>query len=238
MLTKNEIREAIRMAQSEDTYSYSFGMNDLVMDIIENHMDKHIYKYLRRITTSGLGEDDLRQIFLIGCTKAIMEANPDIGDPMMFIIQKGKWAVADELKKGYRRELHQYCSCCKTVTRIHAVGGQQTCPKCGAVGDEFIEVIQHTMSDDGQVMATVAMECLNLQDEVASSMVVEEFRDRLTGRKLEIFDLIMFGGFDRVACKNYIADIADHLGVSKGNINLRLKAIKQEWLEYMNETVQ
>jgi len=158
-----------------------------------------------------------------------------VGDPMMFILQKGKWAVLDTLRSHYRKDLRQYCHSCSTETRIHEVGGVATCPNCGAKGDKSVERVTHNQLDDGTTIGTVANDGLDLQSSVVSNMVVQDFRSRLQGRKRDVFDLIMVHGYDRDSCDNYIKEIAAVLGISQPNVNIRLRQIKEEWRAFSGE---
>lgn len=230
-LTVTEVQYLITSAQAGEIWA----TNDLIAHIMEEHSGKVINKWVRKNTVSGMDRDDIEQIFLIGCAKGIEMADPHVGDPLRFIIQKGTWAIKDELRKNYRKDLRQYCTNCNSDTRLNQEGGQYVCPKCGAEGTDHIEVYQRNSLDDGTVTSMIAEEAMGIDEKIAEDEVVGAFRARLSGKKLEVFDLIMVEGFDRDSCKNYIAEIAEQMGVSKGNVNLRLKAIKQEWREYKEE---
>lgn len=79
-------------------------MEELLEEIREVHMMKHIGKYTVNINPSiGLDAEDIKQIFLIGCYEAIPKANPDIGNPLLYIIQCGKWRVQSAFQREYRK---------------------------------------------------------------------------------------------------------------------------------------
>jgi predicted RNA-binding Zn-ribbon protein involved in translation (DUF1610 family) len=211
------------------------AMDDLIAHIMKDHAPRITSKWTRKNTVSGMDKDDIEQIFLIGCSNAIIATDPHIGNPLNFIIQKGVWAIKDELRKNYRKDLRQYCTNCDSDTRLNQEGGQYVCPKCGARGADHIETYRRNSLDDGTVTSMIADESMLLDDRIVEEDVVGTFRARLSGKKLEVFDMIMIKGFDRDSCKNYIGEIAEHMGVSKGNINLRLRAIKEDWKEYREE---
>lgn len=237
MKTPEEVVQLITIAQDmgASELKRKWAVNDLLADIIQYRMDYHIAQYIRDITVSGIDKSDVQQTFTIGCAGAIEMAKVGVGDPMMFILQKGKWAVVDLLRKHYRGDLRQYCHKCSKETRVHAVAGVATCPSCGAVGDKLVERICFNNLDDGTVLTTVANTGLDLQSAVVSDMVVQEFRSRLSGRKLDVFDLIVVKGYDRDSCDNYIKAVAEILGVTSSNINIRLRQIKEEWVKFVNE---
>lgn len=232
-LTLVDIKNLISATQGTDEIISEMARTDILFEITDNHMDRHLSKYIKKNTVGSLDADDIRQIFLIACSVAIDEANINIGNPLLFILQKGKWAVIDELRKTYRRDIRQYCNSCQVETRIHEIGHVITCPKCG--GTEGIERVQVNMTDDGSLSAHVVAESIDISDATASQMVVDKFRDRLTGRKADVYDLIMVQGIDRDSSDNYIREVADILGVTKSNVNIRLRQIKEEWSKYMNE---
>lgn len=234
-LTLQDIKNLITVAQTGDEISSGMARTDILVEISEEHMERHIYKYIRKITTSGIDADDIRQTFLIACSIAIDEADLTKGNPLLFLLQKGKWAVVDELRKQYRRALRQYCHVCGTETRLNERGHVVICPKCGAAGADHVERVQWNTPDDGTVSATISDEHLAIDEVVPSLVIVGNFRKRLSGRKADVFDLIMNEGYDRDSCKNYIREVAEVLGVTPANVNLRLRQIKEEWITYMEE---
>lgn len=236
MKTLEEMKMLIWMAQnSEDQEKRNWAVRDIIEEIQKYHMWKHIAKYTR-VTISGLDVDDIKQVFLIGVAEAIPHVDINIGDPVMYLIQKGKWAVLDLLRKHYRNDLRQYCHACFTETRLHEKGGVPICPVCGETGHSgLVERISRNNLDDGTYLNFVSDE-LSLEDIVTSNYLVEQFRNRLSGRRREVFDLIMISGYDRHSCKNYIKDIANLLGITPSNVNIRLRQIKKAWREYMYES--
>lgn len=224
-----DIKNLITTAQGEG-YEAETALADILMEIVDFHMERHIAKYVKKNTVGGMDADDIRQIFLLHCSIAVEKADINIGNPLLFILQKGKWAVVDELRKGYRQSIRQYCHQCGSETRLHEKGGQVICPKCQS--GEKVERIVVNNYDDGTVLDYVADESLDMDEMLGSEMIVEKFRRSLTGRKLDIFNLVMYEGYDRASCKNYIKEIAEKLGISQGNVNLRMRAIKQEWIAY------
>ena len=128
-----------------------------------------------------------------------------------------------------------YCEECGATTRLNEENGQPVCPKCGAKGHDKIHREQFVNQDDGTILNTVAMQAKSTEDMTSDEELIADFRKRLSGKKLEVFDYIMLKGFDRDGCKNYIKEIAEKMGVGQANINLRLRAIKKELKEYLAE---
>ena len=235
MMNINDYKNLIKIAQGDKGIMADIAINDILTDIMEYRMQPMLSKYRMKLTGGSMIDyEDLQQIFLIACSRAIHEVDPEIGNPMLFLLQKGKWAVVDALRSTYRQTIKQVCSVCMSTTRLHEVGGKPVCPKCGAEGHEHIKREQFINSDDGTTLNQVACTS-SIEMETEDKLLIDRFKTRLNGRKLEIFELIMDYGFDRDGCKNYIKEIAEHLGVGQANINLRLRDIKKALKEYLEE---
>lgn len=234
-MSVEEIRKLIVVAQSDEEVYANIALTDLLIEIMDNYMERHISKYYRKATVGVLDADDMRQIFLLACSRAIEQADPFIGNPMLYILQKGKWAITDELRKGYRRNIRQYCHSCDTETRLNERGGTPICPKCGESEEGQVERVQVNVSDDGTAMEFKKDDNMDIEESVAGDILVEEFRKRLAGRKADVFDLIYYHGYDRNSCTNYQKEIAEVLGITTSNVNLRLRQIKEEWREFVEE---
>lgn len=236
MKTQEEVKGLLVVVQDEKANGFArkHAMDDLLNDIIKFRMKRHLAKYSKSGT--GIDVHDIEQTFLMATAEAIVHADPLIGDPMMFILQKGKWAVADMMRSFYRKRIRQYCHACGKETRLFEKKGRiATCPKCGNDNPETLEGVVVNQLDDGTTLNQVKSNALDLQDDVASSIIVNQFRDKLNGRTLEVFDLIMVEGFDRDSCTNYIKEIAAVLEVTSTNVNLRMRKIKAAWTEFADE---
>lgn len=236
MMNMNDYKNLIAIAQGEDKTMAGIAKNDILADIMQFHMKPTLYKYKSKLTAGSMIDyEDLEQIFLIACSNAIEEASIEIGNPMVFIIQIGKWAVIDTLRSSYRKVLKQHCKECGATTRLNEKAGTPICPKCGAGGHDKVIREQFVNSDDGEILHQIAMDKPSTEEETEYKMLIEGFKSRLTGRKLEIFQLIVEEGYDRDNCKNYIKEISEVLGVGTANINLRLRDIKKALTEYLAE---
>jgi hypothetical protein len=234
MRATEEIKALLAITRGEDEYQADGARADIIIEISDHYMDRHLSRYRQKITAGGMDRDDMDQIFLIACSEAIDDAKIDVGDPLLFIMQKGKWKVVDALRRSYRRVLRQYCYHCNTETRLKEKNHTPICPNCGAVG-EGVERIQVDNLDDGTVAAMIQDDHMEIPEMLASQLIVDEFRSRLTGRKADVYDLIMVQGIDRSASQNYIKEIAAVLGISAANVNLRLRQIKEDWATYIEE---
>ncbi|WP_199615044.1 hypothetical protein [Paenibacillus alkalitolerans] len=192
--------------------------NELLYYIAEEHRDRKLQRYFAP-GMSYADRDDIRQVFLIGCYQAILEARLDIGDPMAFILNKGLWAVADAIRREGKKELQQECSNCQTVSRPNRVRGQYVCRRCGSQAGLLRRVIPHSETIEG---AGCHQE---------DRLTIKDFRDQLTGRKRDVFDLIMLG-YDQNNCRNFLKEIGQILNISSANVSLRLNQIRVAWVQY------
>lgn len=235
MMNMNDYKNLVAIAQGEDKAMAGIAKNDILADIMQFHMKPTLGKYKSKLTAGSMIDyEDLEQTFLIACSHAIEEASIEIGNPLMFITQKGKWAVIDALRSTYRKALKQHCKECGATTRLNEKAGTPICPKCGAEGHEKVIREQFVNNDDGEVLCQVAMDKPSTEEETEYKLLIEEFKSKLNGRKLEIFELIVEKGYDRDNCKNYIKEIAEKLGVGQPNVNLRLRQIKAELLSFFD----
>ena len=236
MMKINDYKNLILVAQGNDKLMAQIAKNDIIADIMETSMRSALAKY-RNKTTAGnmIDYEDLQQIFLMACSEAIDIVDTEVGNPKIFIIQKGKWAVINALTSTYRQTLKQHCLECGATTRLNEKAGNPICPKCGAEGHNKVIREQFVNTDDGTVLHQVAMEGQSIEEEIEYQELIADFRMGLNGRKLEIFDMIIEKGYDRDNCKNYIKEIAEELGVGVANINLRLRDIKKALTQYLEE---
>lgn len=232
-LTSTEFKKLLVITRGEDAVNAQFAMNDLLLDIQQYKMGA-IYRYKQAITSANyLDGEDLESVFLMACYEAILIADIEKGDPMKFIIDRGKKRVIDEVRKSYRRTLKQHCKSCESTTRIHSVGGVPVCPKCGASG-ELVKTEQMVHGDDGTVLNTI-VGVQSFDDQVCDQIILDGFKSRLSGRVLDVYELIVEQGYDRGACKNYIADVAEELQISKPNVNKRLRTLREELTGFLAE---
>ena len=232
----NEYRNLIKIAQEGDKLHADMAINDILADVMLYRMNSALAKYRNACTGGAMVDyEDLQQIFLMAVAGAIQEADTEIGNPMLFLLQKGKWAVVDTLRSTYRKVIRQHCDKCGATTRLNEKDNEPICPKCGAHGHDVVHREQFVNSDDGTVLTQVAMETKSIEQMELDKELIDAIKSRLSGRKLEIFELIMDYGYDRDSRKNYIKDIAEKLGVSQANVNLRLRAIRKVITDYFEE---
>lgn len=205
----------------------------ILLEIKEDHMRKHLRKYADRIVCSAMDEEDLQQVFLIECARAIDEADPTIGDPLMYVIQRGKWAVGNVLRDTYKKEYRFYCRECGGITRPSTTAGFRECGNCQEAIDPLIDAFRRHESIDENPLDLSRSD--SMEDRVVDDSLISAFEEGLTGRKADVFRLIYREGYDRESCRNYIKEVAGALGITTANVSKRLRQIKKEWLSYKEE---
>ncbi|MBX9955097.1 zinc ribbon domain-containing protein [Peribacillus simplex] len=192
------------------------------------HLQNEAYKHLGRYSRSKISYidySDILQQYLIGCVEGIRTAKADVGDPMRYIVQRGKWAAVDSMRSGYSKDLRQWCSDCGKDTHINQRGGTPICPKCHG---ENVERDYIADGNGSESLAYIATEFEPIEDIVVANEYFRAFRDTLEGRKKDVFDLLI-NGYDRDNCQNYTKEIAARLGVNTANVGKRLRQIREAW---------
>lgn len=215
--------------------------NSEAVDVLMNHLFTEkaglVWRMAKQSTQYDRAFDDFRQEFMVGAWKALDSADPD-RSPIGFMVQKGLWGAMDFLRSGYRKSLVQHCNACKQTTAVLTKFGKPECPRCGNNKHGSIDRMEmYTPVDYGDPEAGYS----NLKgeeidvEEIANQELIERFRQSLKGKVREVYDHIMVEGIDRDSSRNYIKDIAAIMGVSTTNVNLRLRTIKQKWVEFQAE---
>ena len=212
-----------------------------VDEIMEHIMDTKgyvIWAISKKNTQHDRSHDDFRQEFMIGCYKAIKSANPE-RNPMGYIVQKGIWEMQSYLRSGYKKALLQHCNECHNTTRPLTQHGLVVCPKCNnsTIGtiDRFEFFTPVDYSDVESPYQHIPNPSVITEDDIIEEDLITLFEATLNGRVLDVFVLMIRKDINRQTSKNYIKEIAGELGITTSNVNLRLRAIKQKWTEFMEE---
>lgn len=216
---------------------------DEIMEGLAVMSGKVAPRFARQISTNDIDRDDLKQEFLFGAYNAIETTNALVGDPFRFLVQKGTWALVDRLRKSYRQQVRQYCNDCHQETALCKKDGESTCPRCGSKEVSTINKMKldnptNTQEESEQIGMIDSLESnstIPIEEAIASSALVTEFQGMLTGRKKEVFDLVYYEGYNRDNCQNYIKEIAEIMGITPQNVNLRLRQIKKQWQLFVEQ---
>lgn len=233
----NTSTDLIRRAQDGDRTAEDL----LIRRIRDKHMDRVTYRYRGRNVL--VPDSDIESEFLLGCWNAIHKAKLDVGNPLNFILWKGRLKVASLFRSRIKKEVRSRCYDCGNEGRISYRTKVPTCKACGST-DLFtwMKVVDATaMAGDHD------MEGAEILDRAASAnaehsfqiatfgLQIEEMRGRLEGRALELFDLIVLEGINRDSSQNYLKEIAQRWGVSTPTVAVVLRRLRESVLEYLDE---
>lgn len=231
-LSKQELGYLLKKTQDDDT-TVQEEARALVLSYVHTHIGRYVNKYRKAVVAIGLDMFDIEQAFLLGVFEGLGVVDLSIGDPFRYLLQRGDWKARDEIRKAYKQVLRVYCHECKSEVQYYQIWGVVTCPKCGARGEHVVETFQHTIPDDGTLIGFYDKgEELTLEERYVSEAFVAEFAATLRGRQRDVWDMVMNRGIDRSSATNYIKEIAAALGITPANVNIRLRQIRQKWLEY------
>jgi RNA polymerase sigma factor (sigma-70 family) len=181
--------------------------------------------------------DDFMQEFLIGAYEGLKTVNVD-QSPMGWIVQKGLWKSKDYLRSGYRRLIFQYCDICHRRTQVANKNREPYCPHCGNQDPATLHrnntytPIDMTAPDS---VGSMLEDGHNLIGELETQTIMLEFLARLSGRTLDIARAILVDGIDRDSSRNYQREVAESLGISQSNVNIRLRQVRKALTEFLNE---
>lgn len=228
-----EITESIMSIIMSAKDGDEFATEKLLTIIRDNHMNRAIAKYLNK---NRLAEnDDIKQVFMIGVALNISSVRLDIGNPIIYLINCGIWRVRSYFRSQVFNNTKQTCLDCGNTCRPTKVikkndvvvykSDDWVCPSCGS---HHVDVAQCTGAEIKEDNAMNTYTSRLVEDLVIDSMVVDEFRSTLSGRVLQLFDMIN-QGMDRDGTSSYMRDIADEWGVSTACVAQYLKRLKAAW---------
>jgi transposase-like protein len=188
--------------------------------------------------------DDVSQEFMIGVAHAISEVDMSIGNPIIYLINKGIWKVRSYFRQQVFGNTKQTCLDCghtcrptKTLKKHDVVIKKFTewvCPKCHSHRVDVVQITGSEVKDDN-VFATRTEQLV--EEMVMDGMSIQEFRAKLSGRVLQLFDTIN-NGVDRDNSVSYQREIADEWGVSTACVSQYLKRLRKSWCEHYTEEIQ
>ena len=209
----------------------SWAEEELIGLIRDQFMRKRIYRYLHKNRT--VEDEDIEQEFLIGVARAIPRADLTIGDPIEYIINSGVMNVRQYFRKTMMQSTIQVCNCCGNVSRLNRVNGQYVCKKCGSTD---VETKEFTGYDEVAIQNSMAR--CNVEEEVLSNMIMEQFESTLTpGTNVHnLFKLLNSGvNRDNPDIKNYVAEIAKMWGCSSTNVVLSMRKLATKLKEFADK---
>lgn len=211
--------------------------NKLLKIIKAEHMPRVLAKYGNRNVL--VQDQDIESEFLVGCWKAVGNAKMDVGNPLSFIVWKGQMAVASLFRKRIRKEVRYQCFNCGHEGGVAYRAKSSACQRC-ASHDVFTWMVSQSdtiENEDGDdIKVEIPVRDASHEWEVATMGIqIEEMRARLSGRALDLFDVIVLEGINRDSSTNYLKEIAERWGVSSAAVAATLRRLKRDILAYVKE---
>lgn len=200
-MTDQELAIILRQAQSGD----KMAEQNLLIYIRNNYMNRRIGRYLGR--NRLVDNDDIRQEFMIGVAFAINKCDPDIGNPIEYLVAQGVYRVRSFVRGNIIKNTVQVCRECGTITRLNMVNGQYICKKCGSINIDTTEI--HDNDDIAMENAVDTQEPID--EMIATEIMIKEFEDTLPdGSNVKaLYELLVSGiNSDNPQIKNYTKTIA------------------------------
>jgi hypothetical protein len=206
------------------------AITELIGIIRDFHMPRYVGRYYGRNVV--VSDDEIESEFLLGVWKALPKAKLDVGNPLNFMCWRGQKAVQTLMRNNIRRETRYQClECSNTGTMAYKL----RVPVCGVCGtdDIYTWMIEtaHPVDSSGDSLVDSSLYGVGVTAETAWQLAVygiqiEEIRERLNGRVLELFDIIVLEGVNRDSSKNYLREVAERWGVSQMRVVHALRKLR------------
>lgn len=199
------------------------------------HMPRYVNRYFGRNVL--IGDDEIESEFLLGVWMALPKAKLDVGNPINYMCYKGQRKVQTLMRSRIRRETRYQCLECGHTGTMGWKSRVPVCTKCDSPDVHTWMVTNADMVGDDVSMISMAT---GTSAETAWQIAVygiqiEELRARLSGRALDLFDIIIFKGISRESSKNYLQEIADIWGTSTTAVAIALRRLRREVNLYLTE---
>lgn len=223
-------------------YGCEESANTLLSVIRDHHMRRQTYRYVGR--NRLVDQDDIESEFLYGCWLALDSVDPDVGNPLLYIMWKGNLKVLTLFRNRLKKGVQVRCLACGHSGRMAYKAGKPKCKKCHSEAVETWQVVvpAEELRDDESPSELSGAEMLSLDElQIARDLSfnratygvqIDELRARLSGRSLELFDILIGEGLNAESSKNYLKEVADRWGVSAPSVCAALRRLRAEVLRY------
>ena len=169
--------------------------------------------------------DEIVSEFLVGVWQSMGGADLELGDPIAFLAWSGRKRVSSFLRSRLRRRVRQTCTRCgrETVLTNHA------CKKCAGV--DFVTYMIE--GDDDSSFSEAYLGGEDLSKVVLEQIMVDRFRDTLSGRVLDLYDRVLERASWRERGVNYLGEIAETWGVSVPTVAVYLRRLRAKVRLYL-----
>lgn len=210
-----QVADLLTRAQSGDEEA----KNELVRAMIDNGCMKRLSRYL--YMNKMLEPDEVKGEFWFGVAHAIAQTKPTVGNPLVFLSQKGIWRVVAVLRERLSDGVVLACVGCGKTRSLTRRASGLPCPSCAGTQYETYKK-SLWIEDVPEPMVEGAWD------------IVNDFRKTLSGRDLDVFDLIV-NEYDRDNSINYIMEIAKKLGVSGALVAKHIKRLRVKFKIYLDK---
>lgn len=202
------------------------------------HMPRYTGKY--KGLNVLVSNDEIESEFLLGVWKALPKAKLDVGNPINFICWKGQRAVQTLFRNNIRRETRYHCGACGHSGVMAYRAKTPLCAKCGydMIDTWMVEKADQPDNLEGnfQPMANApGVDAETAWQLAVYGIEIEELRSRLSGRTLELFDIIILEGINRDSSQNYLREISQRWGTSQMRVVHVLRKLRSEVEDYFQE---
>ena len=212
------------------------ALRDLMKIVREHHMPRYVGGY--RGKNVLVGDDDIESEFLFGVFKALGKARLDVGNPINFMCWKGQKAVQSLFRQRIRSEVKYQCLECGDVDLLGWRDKVPTCKACLSK-DVWTWMVAHADQSPTETINTSlihnaqGMSAEHAWELAVHGVQIEEIRARLSGRALELFDILIFEGINRDGSRNYLEEVANRWGVTTTAVAAALRKLRRDISAYI-----
>lgn len=219
----NNVLDVIASAKDGDALD-----TERLLQIVQEHHWPRVARSFGRSLPGEFTDDDLKQEFLVGVWRAIHKVDMEIGNPLSFLLWKGRMHMIDRVRHRVVSSYTVQCTDCGHHGRFRW-RKQPTCPKCGST-DLDIWKKRVSTDDDGVEIHNVWSDPQDPLSAIEEHEFFMEIRAQLSGRVRDLFDALIVQGINRETSDNYLAEIADLWGCSTTNVARTLKRLQRDIL--------
>jgi predicted nucleic-acid-binding Zn-ribbon protein len=230
----------LERAQSGDIVA----VNKYLAMIRDNHMPKRIKHYIKRNVL--VEQVEIESEYMLGCYEAMSIAKLDVGNPLDFILWKGGLKVAHLFKKRVREGVTVHCKTCG-ITSMGYKNKTVLCGKCGSneITTQMIMVGDSQLTDVEIQNGTTAYDRAQAQDPfgeldaifglATEEIMIAEIQKKLSGRVLELFNIMIVEQVNRTTSDNYLQEIADRWGITTACVSIYLRKLRLAIVRHLGD---
>lgn len=219
--------DLVARAQNGD----DLATTELFNIIREYHLPRYVGRYFGKNVV--VSNEEIESEFLLGVWKAMPKAKLDVGNPVNFMCWRGQKAVQSLMRSNIRRETRFECLECGQTGIMGYRARVPVCTMCGTpdVYTWMVEDAEPEGFDIWSVSTGVSAE--TAWQLAVYGIQIEEIRGLLSGRTLELFDILILEGINRDSSTNYLREISERWGTSKVRVVQCLRKLRRAIESYI-----